>query len=89
MRPPHWLKVTQKGTDLTIRMADRWLAIAEPHDPHTVHVIPLDDLTEHDDMGTDCVCGPSLEFVGKAGDGSDAWLVTHHSLDGREQHEQA
>jgi hypothetical protein len=31
----------------------------------------------------DCPCGPSVEPV-PADDGSMGWLVTHHSLDGRE-----
>lgn len=30
-----------------------------------------------------CVCGPDLEHVPVSG-GPDGWLVTHHSLDGRE-----
>ena len=30
----------------------------------------------------DCPCGPHLEHVGL-----NAWLVTHHSLDGREKQE--
>jgi hypothetical protein len=30
----------------------------------------------------DCPCGPAIERVGRTG-----WLVTHHSLDGRECHE--
>lgn len=30
----------------------------------------------------DCPCGPHLEYVGP-----NAWLVTHHSLDGRENTE--
>lgn len=46
-----------------------------------VHVYPIDDLVEHDTDGDDCVCGPDTEFV----DGGA--VITHHSLDGREQHE--
>jgi hypothetical protein len=46
----------------------------------TVHVVPINDLVEHED--DDCVCGPAVEFVPPNG-----WLVTHHSLDGRELHE--
>ena len=68
----------------------------------SVHVVPLRDLTDHhvpggligiDDPGTwlvieadsaddDCPCGPSIEHV------ANGWLITHHSLDGRELHEQ-
>ena len=49
-----------------------------------VHVIPLNDLIEHDDS-SDCVCGPTVEHV--PADGGDGWVLTHHSLDGRERHE--
>lgn len=47
----------------------------------TRHVVPIADLVEHEDV--DCVCGPTTEPVFRE-DGSNAWLVTHHSLDGRE-----
>lgn len=53
-----------------------------------VHVFPVNDLVEHDTdelpgepFNDECVCGPDVEPAG------DGWLVTHHSLDGREQHE--
>lgn len=65
---------------------DRWLAIEDEHDPHTAHVIPIDDHVQHEDDGTECICGPTVEHL-TANDGGDAWLVTHHSLDGREQTE--
>lgn len=55
----------------------------------TIHVIPVNDLIEHDTSGEQpCVCGPDTEAVMRD-DGSNGWLVTHHSLDGREQHEEA
>lgn len=50
----------------------------------TVHVYPIGDLIEHDTETDDCVCGPTVEHV--PGDG-DGWIITHHSLDGREAHE--
>lgn len=50
----------------------------------TVHVLPVGDLIEHDDEGTDCPCGPDTEAVFRE-DGSNGWLITHHSLDGRER----
>jgi hypothetical protein len=50
----------------------------------TVHVMPVDDLIEHDNSGiTDCPCGPATEPV-KATDGDVSWLITHNALDGRE-----
>jgi len=53
----------------------------------TVHVYPRHDLIDHDtgDDGHVCVCGPLIEHVPT--DRGDGWLVTHRSLDGREQHE--
>lgn len=53
----------------------------------TVHVLPVGDLIEHADEGTDCPCGPTVEPV-FADDGSCGWLITHHSIDGRESKEQ-
>lgn len=51
----------------------------------TMHVLPVNDLIEHEhDPGTDCACGPTTEPV-PAEDGSMSWLVVHHSLDGRER----
>ncbi len=46
-----------------------------------VHVMPVNDLIEH--VFEDCPCGPTTEPVMRD-DGSNGWLVTHHSLDGRE-----
>ena len=51
-----------------------------------VHVYPVGDLVDHDTDGGDCVCGPTVEHV--PSDSGDGWLVTHHSLDGREKDEQ-
>jgi hypothetical protein len=52
----------------------------------TIHVYPAGDLIAHDTTGADCACGPATELVPND-DGPDGWLVTHHSLDGREHHE--
>lgn len=54
----------------------------------TVHVHPIGDLVAHDLDGGECICGPTTEAVFRD-DGSNGWLITHHSLDGREAHEQA
>jgi hypothetical protein len=51
-----------------------------------VHVLPVNDLVEHDNTGDDCVCGPEVEPVPRD-DGSMGWLIKHHSLDGRELEE--
>lgn len=53
----------------------------------TVHCYPVADQIEHDTEHDDaCVCGPDVEHV-PSPDGPDGWLITHHSLDGREQRE--
>ena len=54
--------------------------------PVRVHVQPVGDLVAHD-LDDDCACGPAVEAVPR-GDGSFGWLITHHSLDGRERFEQ-
>lgn len=60
-----------------------WLVIEAP-DSGEVHVAPIDDVVAH--SYDDCACGTTTEPVPRD-DGSIGWLVTHHSLDGREQHE--
>ena len=54
--------------------------------PQTVHVYPNNDLIEHDTDGGDFPCGPAVEPVFDA-DGACGWVITHHSLDGREADE--
>jgi hypothetical protein len=49
-----------------------------------LHVVPVNDLIEHDTSeDEDCICGPETIPV-ERDDGSFGWLVSHHSLDGRE-----
>lgn len=51
----------------------------------TVHVLPVADLIEHKAQDDECPCGPTVEFVPRESDDQeDGWLITHHSLDGRE-----
>lgn len=52
-----------------------------------VHVIPRDDLIEHEESAR-CVCEPDMQFVPPIA-GGNGWVVTHHSLDGREKSEHA
>lgn len=52
----------------------------------TWHVLPNNDLIEHEDETDNCPCGPTVEPV-IAEDGSCGWVITHHSLDGRELNE--
>ena len=51
----------------------------------TMHVLPINDLIDHTDS-ENCICGPTIEPI-QHGDGTIDWLVVHHSLDGRENHE--
>lgn len=47
------------------------------------HVYPTRDQIEHITEGDGCPCGPTPDPV-KREDGSVAWVLVHHSLDGRE-----
>lgn len=47
-----------------------------------VHVLPVNDVIEHEDVGDKCICGPDVEVVEPNG-----LLISHHSLDGREKSE--
>lgn len=49
----------------------------------TIHTVPVNDLIEHDSDGGDCICGPTVVPIERE-DGSIAWQMIHHSLDGRE-----
>lgn len=46
-----------------------------------VHVMPVNDLVEHD-QEDDCWCRPRVELV--EGSRPDCWMVVHDALDGRE-----
>ena len=66
-----------------VRRPRGWVWLADDDQRH-VHVVPINDLLVHEmDFDGDCPCGPSSQLVTRA-DGSDAWLFTHDSLDGRE-----
>jgi hypothetical protein len=52
----------------------------------TAHVAPLGDQMEHV-IDEACVCGPTVEPVLDADERVGGFVVTHHSLDGREHHE--
>ena len=53
--------------------------------PDEVHVLPVADLIEHE-VSEDCICGPKSRAVFRE-DGSNGWVVQHHSLDRRESRE--
>lgn len=52
----------------------------------TVHVVPVNDWIVHEAVGDECPCGPDVEPVPNE-DGTIGWLISHHSLDGRERYE--
>lgn len=53
-----------------------------PLDDYTYyHVIPLNDLIEHE-LTEDCICGPAVTML--AGAEGDCWQISHPALDGRE-----
>ena len=48
-----------------------------------IHVVPLDDLMPHSEVGVNCACNPTVEVHGVC------LLVIHNSFDGREMMEEA
>lgn len=50
-----------------------------------LHVLPVGDTIAHE-ATEDCICGPTTRPVFRP-DGSNGWISTHHSLDGREHRE--
>ena len=44
-----------------------------------IHVLPIDDIIQHIEIGTGCWCTPSIK--------EDGMLVVHNSADGREYKE--
>lgn len=57
-----------------------WLSV---YDNGSAHVIPIRDHILHAE-DPDCICMPRAELIQHNG---DAWIYTHHSLDGREHTE--
>jgi hypothetical protein len=55
------------------------------------HVVPNHDLVEHDTTGGDCMCGPDVHFMDpdEPSEPLFAPMIVHHSLDGREELEEA
>lgn len=58
-----------------------WLSTIDTLDG-AAHVLPVDDLIDHE-RHDGCICGPRSDPV-ERDDGSIAWVVLHHALDGRE-----
>jgi hypothetical protein len=57
-------------------------------DPNRMHVVPVGDTVGHDTSGdADCVCGPEVGEIQTWERGIVGHVVTHHSIDGREQRE--
>lgn len=54
--------------------------------PDYIHVMPVNDLIEHEQVDDLCVCGPAVKPV-QRDDGSYRWVIVHNSLDNREASE--
>lgn len=64
-----------------------WCSCYDLADPSHVYAHPVGDLIDHDlNPDGECVCGPTPKLI-EDGDGDDAWMYVHHSLDGRENRE--
>lgn len=46
-----------------------------------IHVLPIDDILPHEEIGTDCICDPVIEVEGAV------LIIIHNSFDGREENE--
>lgn len=58
-----------------------WITYEPSDEDPAVQIVPERDLCDHDLIGFDCLCGPSVDFS------EGLPIVTHHSLDGREASE--
>lgn len=71
-------------------MSNDWLTkevatqLAEFNIVGVVHIVPLDDIKQHDDVGFECECRPLFEKV----KGTTYGILKHNSFDGREYAEQ-
>lgn len=78
MLRPHSLAMRPLLEDHRPLVSSGWLVVEQAEG---VHVLPLGDGIDHPDE--DCICGPAVEPV-KQEHGGIGWIITHHSLDGRE-----
>jgi hypothetical protein len=54
-------------------------------DRREAHIVPLGDILEHYEHGNRCICGPRIDYA--FNETTATKIVTHHSADGRENHE--
>ena len=50
----------------------------QPDEWEDLHIIPLDDILPHVEVGTGCMCDPVIEIHG------GKLLIIHNAFDGRE-----
>lgn len=62
-------------------MVDYGWNVSTDFEPPNVHVLPENDIYEHEPKG--CLCGPEHQRVTEE-DGTVSVVVVHMSLDGRE-----
>lgn len=58
-----------------------WMILQPASSDNEWHIVPNRDSFHHE--AHDCTCGTTTEAVMRP-DGSNGWLITHYSLDGRE-----
>jgi len=51
-----------------------------------LHVVPVNDMFDHNDNADVCVCGPEVVPIERE-DGIVVFQIIHNSFDGRELHE--
>ena len=55
-----------------------WTCVGKPN--HDIHVVPINDLKEHIQIGLECWCHPKMIIE----DLGDLRIIVHASADGRE-----
>jgi len=73
------------AADFLYRQADE-LRMAVGQTIPVQHVVPVNDLFDHDTSGEACLCGTETDRV-EGEDGSMGFVAIHRSLDGREANE--
>jgi len=51
-----------------------------------IHILPINDLYEHDENGFECLCGPDVKY--RIHNETDCIFVIHNAWDGRKMMEE-
>src|SRR3954470_8379771 len=80
-----YLVTCGKSSAFCSMIVDKMWVSRTARNSQSVHVFPENDAVEHDcESIGECICGPLLQYVDDDGSSFEIPLVTHHSLDGRE-----